>query len=92
MTDPPRRRFADLPPRPSRRQGDNPGEPPRVRQRRLVRFIAADPDLLAWLGDSKARTLHRVAADLTAAGHAEAAEMVRAYADRLTVGDVGPLS
>lgn len=87
------RRFDDLPRRPSRRAEDGSRlDDPRLRQRRLVRFIAADPDLLAWLGTSKARTLHNVAVEVAAAGHAEAAEMIRAYAERLTTGEVDSLA
>lgn len=77
--------------RPSRRFDDlHPGSSARARQGRLVRHIAADPDLLGWLGTTKARTLHAVAADLAAAGHHEAAELVRQRADDLQTGVVPP--
>lgn len=72
----PRRRLTDL----------GPGDSPRARQGRLVRFIAADPDLTAWLGTTKARTLHAVAADLVAAGYADAAEIVSRRARDLADG------
>lgn len=93
MTEGPSQRFTDLPRRPSRRSTDGgPQDSPQARRRRLVRFIAADPDLLAWLADSKARTLHRVAADLATDGYVAAAEHVRAYADLLLSGEVGPFT
>jgi hypothetical protein len=81
----------DLPARPNRRATDGgPADSPRARQRRLVRHIASDPVLVGWLATSKARTLAAVAADLSAAGHGDAAEMVARYAQRLTTGDLSP--
>lgn len=80
-------------PRPARRFDDlGPGSSTRARQARLVRHIAADPDLIGWLGTSKARTLHAVAAELAAAGHGEAAEIVRQRADDLQTGVVSPFA
>jgi hypothetical protein len=77
--------------RPSRRATDvGPADAPKERIRRLIRHVAADPVLAAWLADSKARTVHRLAADLAAAGYREAAEMARAYAEGLTHGGVSP--
>jgi hypothetical protein len=58
---------------------------------RVVRHIAADPVLVGWLATSKARTLLEVAAQLTDAGHPEAAELVRHFADDLTSGKRSPL-
>lgn len=80
-----------LEPRPNRRATDRgPGDTPRARQRRLVRHIAADPELVGWLATTKARTLHDVAAALTGAGHREAAEFVTRYALALANGDRSP--
>lgn len=80
------------PPRPNRRATDgNRNDTPRARQNRLIRMIAADPVLLGWLATSKARTLTAVAADLSAAGHADAAEAIARYAQQLTAGEVSPL-
>lgn len=79
------------PPRPNRRATDGgPTDTPRARQNRLVRHIAADPDLCGWLGTTKARTLYDVAADLAAAGHREAAELVQRRAARLASGEASP--
>ena len=83
--------MTDVPPRPNRRLTDGgPGDTPRARQGRLVRHITGDPDLIAWLGTTKARTLHSVAADLVAAGHREAAELVSRRARDLADGSVSP--
>jgi hypothetical protein len=80
-----------LEPRPNRRATDRgPDDTPQRRQRSLVRHIVADPVLVGWLATSKARTLHTVAAQLTAAGHKDAADMVSRYAIRLATGDVSP--
>jgi hypothetical protein len=80
-----------LEPRPNRRATDGgPDDSPRARQRRLVRHISSDPVLVDWLATTKARTLHAVAAELTAAGHREAADMVSRYAVRLATGDLSP--
>jgi hypothetical protein len=80
-----------LEPRPNRRATDRgPDDDPRGRQRRLVRHISGDPVLVGWLATSKARTLHTVAAQLTRAGHKDAADMVSRYAIRLATGDVSP--
>lgn len=82
---------ADLPERPNRRATDlGPGDSPRARQGRLVRFISSDRVLMEWLGTSKARTLHNVAADLVAAGHPEAAEIVSRRARELADGTASP--
>ena len=81
----------DLEPRPNRRATDGgPEDDPRARQRRLVRHISRDPVLVGWLATSKARTLHSVAAQLAAAGHREAADMVSRHAVRLATGDLSP--
>jgi hypothetical protein len=86
VTDPP------VPPRPNRRATDGgPADSPRARQHRLVRHIAADPVLLAWLATSKARTLYDVAALLTTAEHPDAAELVRQRADAIASGLISPL-
>jgi hypothetical protein len=78
-------------PRPNRRATDGgPADSPRARQRRLVRHIQGDPELTAWLGTTKARTLSSLAADLSAAGHGAAAELVQRRADALASGDVSP--
>jgi hypothetical protein len=80
-----------LEPRPNRRATDGgPEDNPRVRQRRVVRMISSDPVLVDWLATTKARTLHAVAAELTAAGHRDAADMVSRYAVRLATGDLSP--
>ena len=77
--------------RPNRRATDRgPADTPRARQRRLVRHISADPELVAWLGTTKARTLQDVAAHLSAAGHGPAAELVQRRADALASGHVSP--
>lgn len=79
--------------RPMRRATDGgPSDSPRARQGRLVRHIAADPVLFGWLGVSKARTLNAVAAQLAAAEHHEAAEIVRQQADRLASGQASPFA
>lgn len=52
--------------------------------------MSGDPALIAWLGVTKARTLHDVAADLAAAGHHDAAELVSKRARALASGDVSP--
>lgn len=81
----------ERPHRPNRRAEDGgPLDSPRARQRRLVRHISADPDLVGWLGTSKARTLHNVAAQLSQAGHGAAAEIVQRRADDLASGNVSP--
>ena len=78
-------------PRPNRRATDGgPNDSPRARQRRLVRHIMSDPVLVGWLATSKARTLHAVAAQLAAAGHQDAADMVSRHAVRLATGDLSP--
>ncbi len=78
-------------PRPNRRATDGgPLDNPRARQRRLVVHIQNDPELVAWLGTTKARTLHDVAGQLSAAGHGDAAELVHRYAVLLASGDVSP--
>jgi hypothetical protein len=78
-------------PRPNRRATDGgPDDSPRARQRRLVRHISADPELIAWLGTTKARTLHNIAAELSAAGHVAAAELVSRRAIDLATGNVSP--
>lgn len=78
-------------PRPNRRATDGgPLDSPRARQRRLVRHISADPDLIAWLGTTKARTLHDAAAMLSSAGHGAAAELVERYALALANGERSP--
>lgn len=78
-------------PRPNRRALDGgPLDSARLRRRRLVRHIAADPELVGWLGGSKARTLHSAAARLSEAGHKEAAELVRHMADDLASGHMSP--
>jgi hypothetical protein len=77
--------------RPARRATDvGPADSPKERIRRLIRHIAADPVLAGWLADSKARTVHRLAADLAAAGQPEAAALARAFADGLVHGGVSP--
>ncbi len=77
--------------RPNRRATDGgPADSPRARQRRLVLHIMADRELVGWLATSKARTLHAVAADLSAAGHGAAADLVHRYAQRIASGDVSP--
>lgn len=53
-------------------------------------MIAGDPDLVAWLATTKARTLHESAARLVSAGHRDAAELVRLHADALTTGNRSP--
>lgn len=81
----------DQPERPNRRLTDGgPLDTPRARQRRLVAHISADRVLIGWLGTSKARTLHNVAAELASAGHREAAELVHRRADDLSTGNVSP--
>jgi hypothetical protein len=81
----------DLPARPNRRATDGgPADSPRARQRRLVRHIASDPVLVGWLATSKARTLSHLAAELTAAGHQAAAELVQRKANALTSGELSP--
>jgi hypothetical protein len=78
-------------PRPNRRATDGgPADNPRARQRRLVRHISADPELVAWLGTTKARTLNDVAAMLSGEGHGQAAELVQRYAQALANGDRSP--
>jgi hypothetical protein len=78
-------------PRPSRRATDvGPADAPRERIRRLIKHIASDPVLAGWLADSKARTVDRLAADLTAVGQPEAAELARAFANGLRHGGVSP--
>jgi hypothetical protein len=80
-----------LEPRPNRRATDGgPADAPRARQRRLVRHIMSDPDLVGWLATSKARTLNDVAAMLSGAGHGDAAELVQRYAQALASGDRSP--
>jgi hypothetical protein len=80
------------PPRPSRRATDSgPADSPRARQRRLVRHIAADPVLVEWLATRTARTLYGLAAELTAAGQGDAAELVQRRADAYAHGEVPPL-
>jgi mevalonate kinase len=80
-----------LEPRPNRRATDlGPGDTPRARQARLVRMIAADPELVGWFATSKARTLNAVAAELSGAGHGDAAELVARYAQALASGDRSP--
>ena len=77
--------------RPNRRATDGgPADSPRARQRRIVVHIQSDPALIAWLGVSKARTLHDVAAQLSGAGHGEAAELVARRARDLASGNVSP--
>jgi hypothetical protein len=79
------------PPRPNRRATDGgPADSPRARQRRLVRHIAADPELIGWLATSKARTGWGVAAMLSGTGHGSAAELVTRYAQALASGDRSP--
>jgi hypothetical protein len=81
----------DHAPRPNRRATDTgPLDSPRARQRRLVVHIQNDPELIAWLGITKARTLNDVAAQLSAAGHGAAAELVHRRADDLASGTVSP--
>jgi hypothetical protein len=81
----------DVVERPSRRATDGgPADSPRARQGRLVRHIRSDRVLVEWLATSKARTLHTVAAQLSAAGHKEAADMVSRHAVRLATGEVSP--
>jgi hypothetical protein len=83
--------VTDLPSRPKRRLTDGgPGDTPRARQGRLVRHITADPDLIAWLATTKARTLHNIAADLVSAGHPEAAEIVSRRAREIADGTASP--
>jgi len=78
-------------PRPNRRATDaGPADSPRARQRRLVRHIMADPELIGWLATTKARTLYDVAAVLSGAGHGDAAEIVHRYAAELASGDRSP--
>ena len=78
-------------PRPNRRATDGGvGDTPRARQRRVVRMIAADPDLVGWLATSKARTVSDVAAMLTGEGHEAAARLVQRYANALASGDRSP--
>jgi hypothetical protein len=78
-------------PRPNRRATDlGPADTPRARQRRLVRHISSDPELVAWLGTTKARTLNDVAAMLSSHGHGDAAELVQQYATALGNGDRSP--
>ena len=93
MTHPvPDRRQPPPPGHPARRFDDlGPGSSVRARQARLVRHIAADPDLVEWLGTSKARTLYTLAADVAAAGHPDAAELIRQRAEELQRGAVFPL-
>jgi hypothetical protein len=80
-----------LPERPNRRATDGTRtDTPRARQRHLVRHITADPVLVGWLATSKARTLHAVAADLVAAGHGDAAELVQRWALDLAGGNRSP--
>lgn len=77
--------------RPNRRATDGgPADSPRARQRRLVVHIQHDPALIVWLGTTKARTLHDVAAQLSAAGHGDAAELVSKRARDLASGNVSP--
>jgi hypothetical protein len=53
-------------------------------------MIAADPELVGWLATSKARTIAHIAAELTAAGQKDAAELVQRKADALSHGDISP--
>jgi Flp pilus assembly CpaE family ATPase len=77
--------------RPSRRSTDvGPADSPKERIRRLVKHIAADPVLAAWLADSKARTIGRLAADLSAAGYKEAADLAHQFANGLRHGGISP--
>jgi hypothetical protein len=78
--------------RPNRRATDRgPADSPLARQRRVVRMIAADPVLVQWLATLHARKLHEVAADLTAAGHDAAAELVHQRADAVACGKLPAL-
>ena len=81
----------DFPERPSRRLGDRgAADTPRARQGRLALYIRSDRHLVEWLGQSKARTLRRVAAELVDAGHRDAAALVHRAADDLDTGNVSP--
>jgi hypothetical protein len=80
-----------LPHRPNRRATDGGRtDTPRARQRRLVAHISGDPELVAWLATSKARTLHGLAAELAGAGHRDAAEIVSRRARELADGTASP--
>jgi len=77
--------------RPNRRATDGgASDTPRARQRRLVRHISSDPELVGWLATTKARTLNDVAAMLSGSGHGAAAELVARYAQAMTSGDRSP--
>jgi hypothetical protein len=79
--------------RPNRRATDRvPGDTPENRRRRLIRHISADPVLVRWLADSKARTLDGIADNLKRRGKTEAAAELWRAASALRTGELSPFT
>ena len=83
---------AQPPPQPfTRRATDrDPTTTPAQRRRRLVRFLAADPENVAWLAQHNASLLERVARHIQLRGDTEAASRIRSIADAYRNGDLSP--
>jgi hypothetical protein len=80
-----------LPERPNRRATDRgPGDTPVRRRRKLVRFLASDPEHVAWLAAHNASILERAAQHLALAGHRGAASRLRHIAQAHRDGSVSP--
>ena len=81
----------DEPPRLNRRATDrDPRLTPQAKRRRLVSFMAADPDNVAWLASHNAMLLERVARHLSLRGDHSAAARVREIAQAHRDSSVSP--
>jgi hypothetical protein len=79
------------PQRPNRRATDrDPRDSPQARTRKLVRFLASDPENVQWLAHHNAKILDRAAQHLDLAGQPEAASRLRHIARGQRNGESSP--